>query len=243
MSKLTKIIFTEDELLTQTGITKEMLHSWERKNLLIPDGHTTDRVAFYRRTTINKISLIKQLQELGYEIDDVQKIIKKVGLPKKESDPPEAVTVKEFLTVGELAQRVGVSPRAIKHWEDKGIIEPDMRSEGGFRLYPEIYIYLCNLIKDLQLFGYSLEEIKVISEMFRDFLSIRDNLHAFSYKSTAQKLDKMMDGIQVFLKKINSYKEGIQRWEDLLKKKKKEIADLQNKNRKRSLTRKDSKNA
>ncbi|MCK7489606.1 MAG: MerR family DNA-binding transcriptional regulator [Anaerotruncus sp.] len=35
-----------------------------------------------------------------------------------------------FLTVGNLAERSGVSPRTIKHWEDKGIIEPDMRTRG-----------------------------------------------------------------------------------------------------------------
>ena len=51
---------------------------------------------------------------------------------------PDKITNKKnnsYLTVGNLADKIGVSPRTIKHWEDKGIIEPDMRSDGGFRLY------------------------------------------------------------------------------------------------------------
>ena len=77
-----------------------------------------------------------------------------------------------FLTVGNLAERSGVSPRTIKHWEDKGIIEPDMRTEGGFRLYSESYVFLCQLIRDLQLFGYTLEEIKAVSDDVRTLLAI-----------------------------------------------------------------------
>ena len=75
--------------------------------------------------------------------------------------------------MGALAEKVGVSPRTIKHWEDMGIIEPNMRSEGGFRYYSDAYIYLCNLIKDLQLFNYSLVDIKMISDLFRYYLAIQ----------------------------------------------------------------------
>ena len=112
--------------------------------------------------------------------------------------------------------------------EDKGIIDPDMRSEGGFRLFSEIYIYLCKLIKDLQLFGYSLEEIKKISDLFRDFLAIEKNPVIFKKDETAAKLSQMLSEIQILFDKMALFKQGIQRWEDLLKKKKKEILSLRN---------------
>jgi DNA-binding transcriptional MerR regulator len=141
--------------------------------------------------------------------------------------------MREFLTVGDLAELVGVSPRAIKHWEEKGIIEPDMRSEGGFRLYADAYVYFCELIKDLQLFGYSLEEIKEISDYFRAFLSIKDDLEVYSKEETEAKLEEMLDRIRIFDEKAGLLKQGIARWEDLLKKKKKEIMTLRTRNRKR----------
>ena len=57
----------------------------------------------------------------------------------------------QYITISSLAEQVGVSPRTIKHWEEKGIIESEMRSAGGFRLYSQIYVYMCKLVKDLQI--------------------------------------------------------------------------------------------
>ena len=119
-----------------------------------------------------------------------------------------------------------MSIRTIKHWEDKGIIEADMRSEGGFRLYSQTFVYLCNLIKDLQLFGYTLEQIKTISDYFRQFLAIEENIDTYSREEAAKKLDTMLHAIEELKGKINLLKEGISRWEELINKKKKEINSL-----------------
>ncbi len=66
-----------------------------------------------------------------------------------------------------------------------------MRSEGGFRLYSKGYVHLCKLIQDLQLFGYTLEEIKAISDYFRDFLAFQERLEAFDKDEVAPKLEAM----------------------------------------------------
>ena len=138
-----------------------------------------------------------------------------------------------YLTVGGLADRSGVSPRTIKHWEDKGVIEPDMRTEGGFRLYSESYVFLCQLIRDLQLFGYTLEEIKTVSDEVRDFLAIQADLEVFPKSVVDSKLAAMLGKIQDLYDRMKLLKEGIARWEDLLKKNKKDIRGLRNRNRKR----------
>ena len=51
----------------------------------------------------------------------------------------------------------------------------------------------------------------------------------------------MMDEIQVLFERMNLLKEGIQRWEDLLKKKKKEVQQLKNSNQKRAESGKEKK--
>lgn len=223
-----KNLFVLEEVLEKTGISEKNFKEWERLRLVKPEGMTDGSTPLFTKITLEKIRKIKNLYDLGYQFNDIQKIIKKVGLPKNAGDGKKTAKFNEFLTVGALAEQVGVSPRTIKHWEDKGIIEPDMRSEGGFRLYSEIYIYLCKLIKDLQLFGYSLEEIKKISDLFRDFLTIEDNPVFFKKDETAAKLNLMLSEIQILFDKMALFKEGIQRWEDLLKKKKKEILSLRN---------------
>jgi DNA-binding transcriptional MerR regulator len=40
--------------------------------------------------------------------------------------------------VGKVAEQLGVSPRTtIKYYEEIGLLEPEERSRGGFRLYGE----------------------------------------------------------------------------------------------------------
>jgi DNA-binding transcriptional MerR regulator len=231
---MNKGVFSRDELISHLNSDKKTLREWERHKLLKPDGFTGDKTPFYLDITREKAAQIKKLLDLGYSLHDIQRIIKKIGLPRNKESSGERANLNEFLTVGELADHVGVSPRAIKHWEDKGIIHPDMRSGGGFRLYSEAYIYLCKLIKDLQLFGYSLEEIKEISDLFRDFIAIRTDLASFSKDDNAQKLSKMLEKIQALFEKMALLKEGIQRWEDLLKKERKKMIGLRNQNQKRS---------
>ena len=120
---------------------------------------------------------------------------------------------------------------------------PDTRSEGGFRLYSEDYVYICELVRDLQLFGYSLEEIKIKSDYFRDFLDLQENWQSISKKDVARKLQSMLKEIDQVFERTAQLRKGMQRWEDLLKKKKKEIINIKNQNDKRSVTRGGEKNA
>jgi DNA-binding transcriptional MerR regulator len=237
---MNKVVLDRETLQEQLQITEEVLGEWERMKLLKPDGETHDGIPIYSKHTAEIGLHIKNLLDLGYAVTDVRRIIKKVGLPKLEMAQDKQVRLREFLTVGDLADRVGVSPRAIKHWEDKGIIEPDMRSEGGFRLYSENFVYLCQLIRDLQLFGYSLEEIKDMSVHFRDFLSIKGLLQTFPQEETEIKLEEMLQKIQTFFERMELYKEGLERWEELLKKKKREIVSLKTRNTKRSHLKKEA---
>jgi len=227
-----KSLYLLNELLEEADTSRDNIELWEREKLIRADGITSDKIPFYTKNTLDKIRYIKKLQELGYRLDDIQKIIKKVGLPGSGAQAAKGVKPGRFLTVGGLAEKVGVSSRAIKHWEDKGIIEPDMRSEGGFRLYSDGYVYLCQLIKDLQLFGYSLEEIKTISDLFREFLTIKSDLEPGAPEDRILRLEEMLAQTKVLNNKMNQFKAGIERWEELLKKKKKEISSLINQGKK-----------
>ena len=93
--------------------------------------------------------------------------------------------------------------------------------------------YYGNLIKDLQLFGYSLEDIKTVSDYFRDFIEIRDNIGATAPEKVAEKLAKMEEEIKLLFGKMEQLKSGIKRWEDLLKRQKKQITLLKDKNKRR----------
>jgi len=226
-------IYEKDELLEKAAINDTDLNNWERLKLVSPVGYTDENVPLYSSDMVEKIIHIKKLLDFGYGLDEIQKIIKKVGLPTKVNENKKQNDEQDYVTVGKLAEQIGVSTRTIKHWEDKGIIEPDMRSEGGFRLYSSNFVFLCELIRDLQLFGYSLEEIKEVSDLFKEYLTICEHFSEHSPEEVSRKIDLMSAEIKALFEKINLLKKGIQRWEDLLKKKKKEIAALQSRNKKR----------
>lgn len=236
-------IFTQEEFIAQIGVSIEKLRIWEQQKLIQPVGYTDDHIPFYDSRNLIEAEHILKLEQLGYSSEEIEKILKKVGLPRIKHGPKGHQESTSFLTVGALAEKVGISPRTIKHWEDKGILIPDMRSEGGFRLYSQVYVYLCTLIQDLQRFGYSLGEIKTISDYFRDFLMLQTNLNSVSPKVADAKLRAMLEAIDALFSKTDLLKKGIQRWEELLKKKKKEILTLKTLNAKRGQEKKGKSNA
>jgi DNA-binding transcriptional MerR regulator len=65
------------------------------------------------------------------------------------------------LQIGEVAERTGVTQRTLRFYEEKGLLRPPSRMEGGFRLYSEEDVKRVKHIRRLQdLLGVSLADIK-----------------------------------------------------------------------------------
>ncbi len=65
------------------------------------------------------------------------------------------------LRIGEVAERTSVTERTLRFYEEKGLLRPPSRMDGGFRLYSDDDVQRVERIKDLQkLLGFSLAEIK-----------------------------------------------------------------------------------
>jgi MerR family copper efflux transcriptional regulator len=65
-----------------------------------------------------------------------------------------------LLKVGELAKKTGKSVRALRLYEELGLLAPAVRSKGGFRLYSGRAVTRIEWIQKLQDMGFSLTEIK-----------------------------------------------------------------------------------
>jgi DNA-binding transcriptional MerR regulator len=219
-------LFTAAELAQRTGVSERTMAEWESAGILKPSAVSDDHTPLFPLPSLERAVMIKKLVDMGYGIDHIKKIVRKVGLPQLTTVSPTVPVEDSYLTVGVLAEKVGISTRTIKHWEDIGIIAPDMWSEAGFRLYSDSYIFLCSLIKDLQLFGYSLEEIKQISDYFRDFWDISQGRDQYSREETVEKLQQMLVAIDTLFDKMHQFRNGIDRWDKLLKKKRAEIRRL-----------------
>lgn len=63
------------------------------------------------------------------------------------------------LQIGEVARRVDLSIRTIRHWEDVGLVTPSARSAGGFRLYSEDDVARIRLLRFMKPLDLTLEEM------------------------------------------------------------------------------------
>lgn len=66
----------------------------------------------------------------------------------------------DMMTIGELARRVGKTPRALRLYEQMGLIRPCSRSGGGFRYYDEEALLRLKWIIRLVSLGMPLHEVK-----------------------------------------------------------------------------------
>ncbi len=68
-------------------------------------------------------------------------------------------TPKELLSIGEVAQRVGLATSAIRFYEDKGLVQPE-RNAAGHRRYRRSTVRRLSFILIAQQLGYGLNTIK-----------------------------------------------------------------------------------
>jgi DNA-binding transcriptional MerR regulator len=116
---------------------------------------------------------------------------------------PELATPREpkLLQIGEVADRVGLSLRTVRYYEEVGLVIPSARTEGGFRLYSEEDVQRLLLIKGMKPFGLSLDEMRELTALFEraspegldrgPLRELRDGLAAY-----AERGDKRLERIE-----------------------------------------------
>ena len=71
--------------------------------------------------------------------------------------PPDA---RATLHIGEVAERVGLSLRTVRYYEEQGLFAPAGRTEGGFRLYTEREVDRLLLIKQMKPLGFTVQQMR-----------------------------------------------------------------------------------
>jgi MerR family copper efflux transcriptional regulator len=64
-----------------------------------------------------------------------------------------------LMQIGEVAERVGLSLRTVRHYEEVGLVIPVARSHGNFRLYDDDAISRLLVIKQMKPLDFTLEEM------------------------------------------------------------------------------------
>ena len=90
------------------------------------------------------------------------------------------------MTVGEVSTLLGVSVRALHHWDESGLVHPSQRSAAGYRLYSEADIMRIQQVLVYRQTGMSLADIKaVLDEPGADAPPAQAQLHRHGDRYTS----------------------------------------------------------
>lgn len=84
------------------------------------------------------------------------------------------MTEPAYLTVGELARRVGVTVRTIQYYDQEGLLSPSAKGPQNQRLYTDDNVQDLYRILTLKYLGLSLAQIKSDTVLFRDPEGVRN---------------------------------------------------------------------
>ena len=79
------------------------------------------------------------------------------------------------MQIGEVAERTGLSLRTIRYYEEVGLVVPNARSQGGFRLYTEPDVDRLQVIKRMKPLGFQLEEMRELLTILAALTSAEDD--------------------------------------------------------------------
>ncbi|NPT44298.1 MerR family transcriptional regulator [Paraburkholderia sp. 1N] len=97
-----------------------------------------------------------------------------------------------LLTVRDAAERLGVTPRTLKYYEERGLVSPT-RSEGRYRLYDEEDLKRFGRILRLRSLGFSLHGI---TEMLKRPPEPVEGGHRYSTESLRQIRDAIHEQVE-----------------------------------------------
>ncbi|MCE5212763.1 MAG: MerR family transcriptional regulator [Deltaproteobacteria bacterium] len=71
-----------------------------------------------------------------------------------------------FTSIGEIAQKLDMSQRTIRYYEEIGLLNSIKRVEGGRRIYTDADLRRLKLIKRLKIMGMTLSEMQELEAMW-----------------------------------------------------------------------------
>lgn len=72
----------------------------------------------------------------------------------------------EYLQISDLAEKLGITTRTIRLYEQMGLVEPPKRTEGGIRVYEKADVTRFKFVLKLKDLGLSLNEMKELADIY-----------------------------------------------------------------------------
>lgn len=100
-----------------------------------------------------------------------------------------------YMTVGEAAKKVGTTVFTLQYYDNKNILKPSGKSEGGRRLYSNKDIVKLHQIQSMKYLGFSLEDIKTRLPSINTIEEVA-NVLSEQAKSIREKINSLTDVLE-----------------------------------------------
>jgi DNA-binding transcriptional MerR regulator len=132
------------------------------------------------------------------------------------------------IRIGELARRVGTTPRTVRYYEELGLLPERGRRQGSHRLYhSEDEARLAELIRIRDLLGLSLAELRAWDEAERARAALRERWDADpTQRERAEIAAEAREPIETQLALVRARREALEDLEDQLVAKRRRVREI-----------------
>lgn len=109
--------------------------------------------------------------------------------------------------IGELAKLADVTPDTIRYYEKQQMMDHEVRTEGGFRLYSESDLQRLKFIRYAKQLGFTLETV-------RELLSIRVDPEHHTCQESKSIVQSRLREVESKIKELQHMKRSLQRLND-----------------------------
>ena len=76
--------------------------------------------------------------------------------------------MEKLITIGKAAERTGLSPKMIRHYEASGLLKGGKRNDAGYRLYDSQQLELLGVIKQARKLGFAIAQIQSLLDLLHN---------------------------------------------------------------------------
>ncbi|EFE97409.1 Zn(2+)-responsive transcriptional regulator [Serratia odorifera] len=109
--------------------------------------------------------------------------------------------------IGQLAKLADVTPDTVRYYEKQGMMDHDIRTEGGFRLYSEQDLQRLRFIRYAKQLGFTLETIA-------ELLSIRVDPEHHTCQESKSIVEARLQDVENKLQELSRMRESLKRLSD-----------------------------
>ena len=120
-------------------------------------------------------------------------------------------TKEQLTSIGEIAQKLDMSQRTIRYYEEIGLLNSIKRVEGGRRIYTDEDLRRLKLVKRLKIMGMTLSEMQELEAMWTYEKSSEKVLKRLLelLKNHLKRLDDRIADLDILRHEILEYEERI----------------------------------